>query len=163
MKRALWVVGVVLWASCAQAWAQDGAYTFSAGLSSWGTSAGAGLLGMSAEVEQQGMAAEAFLGIGTNRVQGWALWPRVYLVDGTWRPFGELALVQISETELSVDPNVGLKKTTYTWQFMGLGIGIVYAQHDRVLRASVGLGVTGGQCLFCGMAGYAALHLGFAI
>lgn len=143
--------------------AQEVVYHFSSGPSAWGQwGTGAGLIGVFTQVESQGVGLEGFLGIGTNRVQGWALWPRVYLEGGDWRPFGELALVQVSETEISVDPGVGLVKTVYTWQFAGVGLGVAYTQRDRTLSASAGWGVNSGQCLTCAMQGYVALHIGFS-
>lgn len=162
MKKLIWIVSFVLILGPSPSFSQEADYAYFAGLGSWGTFDGVGLIGMSAEVVQQGVGVEVFLGIGTNRVQGWGLWPRIYLEGETWQPFGELALIQLSETEISIDPDIGLRKNTFTWQFMGVGLGMVYAQKDRLLRASLGLGVTGGQCLVCGMLGYANLHIGFS-
>lgn len=141
---------------------QDAAYEFSGGLDAWGLVSGMGLVGVSAEAEQDGLGLGALLGIGTNRVQGWGLWPRAYLGGEAWRPFGELALVQLSETEIQVDPERGLIANTYTWQFMGVGLGAVYRQDDRHLRASLGMGVTGGQCAVCGLLAYATVQIGFS-
>ncbi len=156
-----WVLLLSLIAS--PVWAQE-VYDFSSGPSSWGTTDGSGLIGISAEIEQQDFALEVFLGIGTNRVQGWGLGPRMYLTgtEEVWRPFGEFSLIQISETEISIDPEVGLIKNTFTWQFMGVGLGTSYQQNGRMMRASIGLGVNGGQCLHCQMHAYASLHIGFA-
>jgi len=138
-------------------------HAFSGGLDAWGLVSGMGLVGVSAEVEQDELGLGALFGIGTNRVQGWGLWPRAYLEAGeAWRAFGELALVQLSETEIRVDPERGLLANTYTWQFMGVGLGAVYRQDDRHLRASLGMGVTGGQCAVCGMLAYATVQIGFA-
>lgn len=160
MKRlAMVLLAVCVWGSGVQA---QTPYAFSAGPSAWGSWDGAGLFGMAAQVEYQGMGLEAFLGIGTNRVQGWGLWPRVYLGGEAWRPFGELPLLQIAETEISIDPQRGLVKNTYTWQFMGLGLGVAYVQGDRSLRAAAGIGVSGGQCAACGMQAYVAIHMGFS-
>jgi len=144
-------------------WAQE-EYDFSSGPSSWGAMDGSGLIGISAEVEQQDFALEVFLGIGTNRVQGWGLSPRMYLTDREelWRPFGEFSLIQVVETEILIDPEVGLIKNTFTWQFMGVGLGATYRQNDRMMRVSIGLGVNGGQCLYCQMHAYASLHIGFS-
>jgi len=170
MKRwAMVLLAVCVWHGQAQAQTQ---YAFSAGPSAWGTWDGTGLIGMAAQVEYQGLALEALVGIGTNRVQGWGLWPRVYLEGtsstaepallDTLRFFGELPLVQLSETQISVDPDRGLVKQVYTWQFMGLGLGAEYLQGDRSLRASAGIGVNGGQCAACGMQAYVAVHIGFS-
>ena len=160
MKRwAMVLLAVCIWHGQAQAQTQ---YAFSAGPSAWGAWDGAGLIGMAAQMEYRGLGLEAFLGIGTNRVQGWGLWPRVYLNDEVWRPLGELALIQITETEISVDPQRGLVKNAYTWQFMGLGLGVAYLQEDRSLRVTAGIGVNGGQCLICTMQGYVALGIGFS-
>ena len=160
--RALVAVafGVLIFAGTGVA--QDAPLAFSSGPLAWGTAVGEGLVGMSVEAQQEALGLEVFLGIGTNRVQGWGLWPRVYFSGEGWVPFGELALLQLSETEISVDPNVGLIKNTFTWQFMGLGIGGIFRQEDRLLRVSVGLGVNGGQCLHCGMQAYASVHIGFS-
>lgn len=164
MKHSIGILLGLMLIACLgwRAQAQDDAYTFSAGPTGWGTSSGMGLIGMAAEVEQQALGLEVFLGIGTNRVQGWALWPRVYLAGETWRPFGELPLVQISETEIQIDPDRGLIKNVYTFQFIGIGLGVGYTQADRTLRLSIGLGATSGQCIQCDVQGYAALHIGFS-
>lgn len=158
--RMGWVVLWLLGAWALPAGAQEGDYRLAAGAGSWGTPAGLGLIGVALEVEQGGLAVEGLWGIGTNRVQGWGLWPRAYLAGEGWRPFGELALVQVSETELSVDPQRGLVRETFTWQFMGVGLGVAHVQGARRLRASLGLGVTGGQCAVCALQPYATVHWG---
>lgn len=143
-------------------YAQEETYLVTTGPASWGTIDGSGLIGMSIEVAQQGVSVEAMLGIGTNRVQGWALWPRIYLPGDQWLAFGELPLIQLSETEISIDPDVGLIADTYTWQFIGVGVGVVNARGNRTLRISGGLGVSGGQCLHCKMHGYLSIHIGLS-
>lgn len=145
-------------------WAQEPAYTFSTGPGAWGLADGSGLIGMGAQIERDAVGLEIFWGVGTNRVQGWGLWPRAYLSgpEALWRPFGELALVQVRETEILFDPERGLSLEKYTWQFMGVGLGASYRQGQRRLRASAGLGVTGGQCAACAMKAYAALQFGFS-
>jgi len=144
-------------------WGQiQGPFLVTAGPGSWGTTSGAGLVGMSLEVAQRGVSLEALLGIGTNRVQGWALWPRIYLAGERLWPFGELPLFQVTETEIAVDPERGLVKNTYTWQFIGVGVGLVYASSDRSIRVSGGLGVSSGQCLPCGVQAYLSFHIGIS-
>ncbi len=141
---------------------QAGPYAFSAGPEVWGTSQAEGLLGMGFEIEQDNFGLGLSLGIGTNRVQGWSVLPRVYFAPAAWRPFGELRLVQVSETSIGIDPSVGLVKEAFTWHFVGLGLGVSLGQAERSLQAVLGLGVNGGQCLPCGVQAYASLRIGFA-
>lgn len=164
MKRTL-----ICWTLCAlalggPAWSQAPDYTFSAGPGSWGLVDGSGLIGIGAEAERDAVSLEVFLGLGTNRVQGWGLWPRAYLSGPAvrWRAFGELALVRLAASEVFLDPRRGLVVETFTWQFVGVGLGASYREGERRLRLSLGLGVTAGQCAACGMKAYAALGFGYA-
>jgi hypothetical protein len=137
-------------------------YTFYAGPGGWATSAGHGLIGMMAEVEYQTMGFGVLVGIGTNRVQGWSLLPRIYVdAPDAWRLFGEMPLIQVVEAEISIVPDVGLVKDVYTWQYIGIGFGAEYEAEGRTLKASVGFGATSGQCLPCLATGYVGLQIGF--
>ena len=139
-------------------------YQISIGPGGWSAISGAGLIGVSAEIEliEESASVETVWGLGVHCAQGWALWPRLYLVDksNVWRPFGEAGLAQLTDLQLRLDPHCGSIEKHSGWRFVGLGFGMAYRLGERVLRFSGGVGLTIGQCPTCGVSIYLAIRVG---
>jgi len=164
VRAKMWLVAaLIVVASSTAAIAKD-TYQVSVGPSGWSAAGGAGLIGVSAEAEliEESASVENIWGLGEHCAQGWALWPRLYLVDisNTWRPFGELVLAQLTDLQLRLDPVCGSIGKHSGWRFVGLGLGMVYRMGERTLRLSGGVGLTIGQCPACGISVYLAIRVG---
>ncbi|MBI3460643.1 hypothetical protein HY009_06925 [Candidatus Acetothermia bacterium] len=164
MKAEMWLVAALIVVALSTAAIARDTYQVSIGPSGWSAASEAGLIGVSAEVEliEESASVEGVWGLGEHCAQGWALWPRLYLVDksSTWRPFGELGLAQFTDLQLRLDLHCGSMEKHSGWRFVGLGLGMVYRLGERMLRLSGGVGLTIGQCPMCGISVYLAIRVG---